>query len=62
MSANLPPRAKFATALLRTAAALSRATGRGDGSVIGGRVGLIVEPRLLELLADGRHVVLISGT
>lgn len=62
MSANLPARAKFATALLRTAAALSRATGRGDGSVIGGRVGLVVEPRLLELLADGRHVVLISGT
>ncbi|MCD0446668.1 MurT ligase domain-containing protein [Glycomyces sp. A-F 0318] len=62
MSANLTPRAKFATTLLRTAAALSRATGRGDGSVIGGRVGLIVEPRLLELLAEGRHVVLVSGT
>ncbi|WP_100444908.1 MurT ligase domain-containing protein [Glycomyces xiaoerkulensis] len=62
MSANLPARAKFATALLRTAAVMSRATGRGDGSVIGGRVGLIVEPRLLELLADGRHVVLVSGT
>lgn len=62
MSSNLPRRAKFASALLRTAAALSRATGRGDGSVIGGRVGLIVEPRLLELLAEGRQVVLISGT
>ncbi|WP_343076206.1 MurT ligase domain-containing protein [Natronoglycomyces albus] len=58
----MPRRAKFASALLRTAAALSRATGRGDGSVIGGRVGLIVEPRLLELLAEGRQVALISGT
>ena len=59
---NLPARAKFATAMLRTAATLSRVSGRGDGSVIGGRVGLTIEPRLLSMLADGRHVALISGT
>jgi UDP-N-acetylmuramyl tripeptide synthase len=41
---------------------MSRATGRGDGSVIGGRIGLLVDPRLLERLAAGRHVALVSGT
>ncbi|HZE38429.1 MAG TPA: MurT ligase domain-containing protein [Stackebrandtia sp.] len=59
---NLPPRARFATAMLRTAATLSRMSGRGDGSVIGGKVGLTIEPRLLTLLAAGRQVALISGT
>ncbi|WP_415645494.1 MurT ligase domain-containing protein [Stackebrandtia soli] len=58
----MPPRAKLATAMLRTAAALSRASGRGDGSVIGGKVGLTIEPKLLQLLAAGRRVALISGT
>ncbi|MFC4336317.1 Mur ligase family protein [Salininema proteolyticum] len=62
MSGKLTARAKFATVLLRGAAALSRATGRGDGSVIGGRVGLVVEPQLLNLLAEGRGVALVSGT
>lgn len=59
---NLPPRAKLATAMLRTAATLSRMSGRGDGSVIGGKVGLSIEPRLLALLSTGRKVALISGT
>lgn len=59
---NLPPRAKLATAMLRTAATLSRVSGRGDGSVIGGKVGLRIEPRLLTILAAGRKVALISGT
>src|SRR5262249_41427554 len=48
--------------LLKSAAALSRVAGRGDGSVIGGRLGLAVEPQLLALLARGREVALISGT
>jgi UDP-N-acetylmuramyl tripeptide synthase len=55
-------RAQLATALVRTAARLSRMTGRGDGSVIGGRIGLAVEPRLLTVLARGRQVALVSGT
>ncbi len=55
-------RAQLATALLRTAAKVSRMTGRGDGSVIGGRIGLAVEPRLLALLARDREVALVSGT
>ncbi len=62
MTTHLPLRAKLATTLLRTTAALSRATGRGDGSVIGGRLGLRVEPQLLALLAEGRQVALVSGT
>lgn len=48
--------------MLRTAATLSRVSGRGDGSVIGGKVGLTIEPKLLSLLAAGRKVALVSGT
>jgi lipid II isoglutaminyl synthase (glutamine-hydrolysing) len=59
---KLPLRAKLATSLSRSAAALSRATGRGDGSVIGGRLGLLVDPNLLANLAAGRQVALVSGT
>ncbi|GAA1523156.1 MurT ligase domain-containing protein [Dactylosporangium maewongense] len=59
---KLPMRAKLATSLSRGAAALSRATGRGDGSVIGGRLALMVDPNLLAELAAGREIALISGT
>ena len=41
---------------------LSRALGRGSGTVAGGRVGLMVDPSLLAALTVGRHVVLVSGT
>jgi UDP-N-acetylmuramyl tripeptide synthase len=57
-----PLRAKLATSVSRGAAALSRATGRGDGSVIGGRIGLIIDPDLLAHLAAGREIALVSGT
>lgn len=59
---QLPFRAQLASALGRTAATLSRATGRGDGSVIGGRVGLLLEPDLLRTLAADRKLVLVSAT
>src|SRR5690242_1410487 len=59
---KLPLRAKLATSLTRSAAALSRATGRGDGSVIGGRIGLLIDPDLLANLAAGREIALVSGT
>ena len=63
MSANkLPIRTKVATSVSRTAAALSRATGRGDGSVIGGRLGMMIDPDLLANLASGREIALVSGT
>ena len=41
---------------------LSRLTGRGSGTVAGGRVGLVLSPRLLTDLAAGRRVVLVTGT
>ena len=59
---ELPLRAQLAAALGRGAASLSRATGRGDGSVIGGRIALKVEPNLLAELARGRRIALISAT
>jgi UDP-N-acetylmuramyl tripeptide synthase len=58
----LPLRAKVASSLSRTAAALSRAAGRGDGAVIGGWLGLKIDPDLLRHLAAGRRVALVSGT
>ena len=51
---KMPLRAKVATSVSRTAAALSRAAGRGDGSVIGGWIGLKIDPDLLKNLAAGR--------
>ncbi len=59
---QLPLRAKVASSVSRTAAALSRAAGRGDGSVIGGWLGLKIDPDLLRHLAAGRRVALVSGT
>ncbi|HEY8475125.1 MAG TPA: MurT ligase domain-containing protein [Natronosporangium sp.] len=58
----MPLRTRVASAVSRTAAALSRATGRGDGSVIGGRIGLMIDPDLLANLAAGRRIALVSGT
>ncbi|ASU82170.1 DUF1727 domain-containing protein [Nocardiopsis gilva YIM 90087] len=59
---ELPLRAQLAAVLGKGAATLSRATGRGDGSVIGGRVALKVEPELLAKLARGRRLTLVSAT
>ena len=61
-AARMPLRAKVASSVSRTAAALSRAAGRGDGSVIGGWIGLKIDPDLLAHLAAGRAVALVSGT
>jgi lipid II isoglutaminyl synthase (glutamine-hydrolysing) len=59
---KLPLRARLATSISGAAGRVSRLTGRGDGSVIGGVLGLRVEPDLLRLLAAGRQVVLVTGT
>ncbi|HKD88643.1 MAG TPA: MurT ligase domain-containing protein [Streptosporangiaceae bacterium] len=59
---KLPLRARLATAVGGAAGHVSRLTGRGDGSVIGGVLGLRVEPELLRLLAAGRQVALVTGT
>jgi lipid II isoglutaminyl synthase (glutamine-hydrolysing) len=59
---KLPVRARLATSISGAAGRVSRLTGRGDGSVIGGVLGLRVEPDLLRLLAQDRQVVLVTGT
>jgi lipid II isoglutaminyl synthase (glutamine-hydrolysing) len=59
---KLPLRARLATGIGGAAGRVSRMTGRGDGSVIGGVLGLRVEPDLLRLLAADRQVVLVTGT
>ncbi len=59
---KIPLRAALAASVSRTAAALSRATGRGDGSVIGGKLGMMIDPDLLAHLASGRQIALVSGT
>src|SRR5258705_13206974 len=59
---KLPMRARVATTLGGAAGRMSRLAGRGDGSVIGGVIGLRVEPGLLSLLAADRQVILVTGT
>jgi UDP-N-acetylmuramyl tripeptide synthase len=59
---RLPMRARLATTVGGAAATVSRLAGKGDGSVIGGVIGLRLEPDLLSLLARGRQVVLVTGT
>ncbi len=46
---KLPLRARLATTVAGAAGRMSRLSGRGDGSVIGGAVGLRMEPDLLRL-------------
>jgi len=56
--------ARFALARAagRTASGLSRITGRGGGTTIGGRVTLLVDPDSLAQAAVGRELALVSGT
>ncbi|MBF6556619.1 MAG: DUF1727 domain-containing protein [Acidimicrobiales bacterium] len=58
----LPARASVAVKALQLSNWLSRALGRGSGTVAGGRVGLALDPALLATLANGRRVALVSGT
>jgi lipid II isoglutaminyl synthase (glutamine-hydrolysing) len=59
---GLPLRARLATTVGGAAGRASRLAGRGDGSVIGGVIGLRLKPDLLSLLARGRRIVLVTGT
>ena len=59
---GLPIRARLATTVGGAAGRASRLAGRGDGSVIGGIIGLRLQPDLLSLLARGRQIVLVTGT
>jgi lipid II isoglutaminyl synthase (glutamine-hydrolysing) len=58
----LSGRASAAVEALRFSNWLSRALGRGSGTVAGGRVGLAIDPGLLGQLAAGRQVALVTGT
>lgn len=46
----------------RSAAAVARVARLGTGSMIGGRVALMLDPHLLNKLTTDRHVVLVSAT
>ncbi len=58
----LPLRTRLAAAVGGGIGALSRATGRGSGSVVGGHAVLAIDPLALERLSAGRQVSLVSGT
>jgi len=62
VTAALPARTRVAAGLGRFTSSLSRRLGRGDGSVIGGRVLLLVDPAALGRLAAGHPAVMVSGT
>jgi UDP-N-acetylmuramyl tripeptide synthase len=55
-------RLRVATGLGRIAGGLSKALGRGDGLVIGGRVIVAICPGAFPLLVSGRRVVFVSAT
>lgn len=62
VTSDLPLRTRFAIAAARTAAAVSRWSGRGSGGMIGGRIALKLDPHALERLSRGRTVLLVTGT
>jgi lipid II isoglutaminyl synthase (glutamine-hydrolysing) len=55
-------RSRLAEEVGTLAARLSRAAGRGEGGVIGGRVTLKLQPEALAHLTRGKTTVLITGT
>jgi lipid II isoglutaminyl synthase (glutamine-hydrolysing) len=59
---SLPIRTRLAATAGRSAALVSRRLGRGEGSVIGGRVTLALDGQSLTRLASGRRIALVSGT
>ncbi len=52
----------MATRAIMAANLVSRRLRLGGGSVIGGRLGLVLDPGLLGVLAAGRQTALVSGT
>lgn len=57
-----PLRTRIAIAAAQSAGKLSRALGRGAGGMIGGRVATSVDPGILSQVAEGRRIVLVTGT
>ncbi|MGH9020361.1 MAG: DUF1727 domain-containing protein, partial [Acidimicrobiales bacterium] len=60
--AALSVRARVAGTAVSLVNAVSRATRRGAGTVAGGRVGLALDPRLLDHLAAGLTSNVVTGT
>lgn len=58
----MPLRFRLALAVGSALSWVSQATGRGGGSVIGGRATLAIDRSALKRLSAGRDVVLVSGT
>jgi lipid II isoglutaminyl synthase (glutamine-hydrolysing) len=56
------PRTALAIRAGRLAAATSQRLGLGSGGMIGGRLALTLQPDLLQRLAIGRRVVMVTGT
>ena len=61
-TAQLPVRTRLASGVGGLVGSLSRRLGAGSGTVIGGRVTLVLDPDALARLARGRRVALVSGT
>lgn len=59
---NVPLRTRLAISAGKVAAATSRAVGKGEGMIIGGKVALKLAPHSLEHLAQGRVAALVSAT
>jgi lipid II isoglutaminyl synthase (glutamine-hydrolysing) len=62
MTEVLGLRDRVAVGAMRALNATSRVAGRGDGTVVGGRLALRMAPRLAERLASRCDVALVSGT
>jgi UDP-N-acetylmuramyl tripeptide synthase len=62
MSRGSKLRSDVASKAVRAVNGLSRLTGRGSGTVVGGRVGMKIAPDLVASLAKDRTVILVSGT
>ncbi|GAA2351816.1 MurT ligase domain-containing protein [Saccharopolyspora halophila] len=59
---KMGPRTTLAIRAGRLAATASQRFGLGSGGIIGGRLALSLQPELLQRLATGRRVVMVTGT
>ena len=59
---DLPVRTRVAVAAGRAVSEISRRVGTGQGSAVGGRVTMAIDPHALALLATGHRVGIVSGT
>lgn len=59
---RLSARSRLACFAGRSAAGLSRALGKGSGGMFGGKVAMWISPNVLSELAEGKRVVLVTGT